>query len=345
MVLFQLLALAALVISVFSPSCASNSQCGREGTFCSPGGRDGQILPNRCAFCSTAATAVLPDNSSAADDAESFCQDRTHWKLEYCSYGTPWATPTCPHPACDACSKNEPDGWGVKQSHWYKYSKSRPATYRPNSTWGVTDQEKTFLDNLDAMQMSDMGTLIMAAAVVSFSISKEIRDIRLCKLTILARSPGSKYALTPYARDVTSNAARTTHGTTNVERARALLWDVKGIEIKFEEPYRRRRRLRGQWSGCCQAFCCALCRRERVRELLAEGTSALHAEGREQPPEVTKNVYLKQDDQTESNLHFESAEGTTLIYDGHRWSIYAPPSDGHRKPRWNPSRGSLASVV
>ena len=56
------------------------------------------------------------------------------------------------------------------------------------STWGTTTQARILQDNMDAMQLSDQGMLLVASAIVSFSLADEIRDIKLCEITIAQRA-------------------------------------------------------------------------------------------------------------------------------------------------------------
>ena len=157
---------AAATESVFSPSCTSNAECqrtGRPAFFCGPS--DAAAQPKRCHHCGDAVTdplllgpepvtvALLPPNATA------FCD------------GNP------DHQACLIC----PDfpGWGGNATC------SGSGLCMPG--WGDIDRATVAAGNIEAMKTSDSLVLILAAAVVSFHIAAEIKDITLTKICINQR--------------------------------------------------------------------------------------------------------------------------------------------------------------
>jgi hypothetical protein len=213
MVLFQTLAVLAILYNTAAPSCESNLQCTGPGTFCGSIG----IFKARCATCGEWAAVHAYDSTMGEQhsdrdddpeydhflDAESFCANSTYYREEYCDDSTAYddydsTINACVHPACAACPGPDGDpnpGWGVP----VRLAATIPGTFDvsflpdENSTWGTTSQHTVIHGNIHTMQPSDMAMLVLVATIVSFSLADEVRDIKLCELSIDDRAGSNSW--------------------------------------------------------------------------------------------------------------------------------------------------------
>lgn len=93
----------------------------------------------------------------------------------------------CPHPACRACAKL--DGFGVPAKVWMNQPDRPDGDYQ----WGINDHLELFTGSVGSMLVSDFVALGLCATVISFSLSAELRDVKLCEITIRAR--GDKFPM------------------------------------------------------------------------------------------------------------------------------------------------------
>ena len=160
----------------------------------------------RCKTCSIAPEFVARDLGAetldavktmvAGDlaDAIAFCTNRTNRLEAYCDDSTT-DEETCGHPACRACPVNP--GWGVP----YGLAVSRAGrgqvdlrqgefgdAHLENSTWGTTSERTITRGSTRAMKYSDTAVLLVTSTVVSFSLAREVRDIKLCEITMHGHS-------------------------------------------------------------------------------------------------------------------------------------------------------------
>eukprot|EP01046_Picozoa_sp_COSAG06_P009196 COSAG06_NODE_477_length_15216_cov_133.572402_2_plen_653_part_00 len=204
LVLFQVFAVLAIIWNTVRPSCVNNLHCDRTGTYCTAtGGEHG-----RCEYCANAGAA---DGQLAIDrylfggldevNATSLCADERQYSADYCDHSTANAE-TCAHPACRACpgSTEDPNpGWGVP----YRLAITRTGRgntghypdigWMENSTWGITLEHTVIRDNVAAMQYSDGAMLGLASTIVGLNLADEIRDIKLCEITINDRGGGKPW--------------------------------------------------------------------------------------------------------------------------------------------------------
>lgn len=193
MVIFQALAMLAIIFNTKIPSCVTNLQCERVGWYCTAiGDNSGRCEP--CAY------AGDPDHLNELN-AEGFCANETQFSADYCDRSIADGEKTCAHPACRACPDQDAPGWGLSYRKAISTGngnvglevmawKGKWATHAGNSTWGITSEHTFVRDNVQAMKLSDFAMLFIVATVVSFSLAAEIRDIKLCELTIHDRGGG-----------------------------------------------------------------------------------------------------------------------------------------------------------
>eukprot|EP01049_Picozoa_sp_SAG25_P004467 SAG25_NODE_282_length_10426_cov_27.226784_6_plen_818_part_00 len=182
LVLFQAIACYAIYFDTQNPSCVTNTQC-RRGMWCTAlSGVEG-----RCEYCAYASRWGLDL------DAVAYCADKDHYSEIYCDESTGFTDLECSHPACRACpgaDKGRNPGWGSA----YRIAKSKAnVSVHPddkwfeNSTWGTTSAHSEVWANSHSMQFTDAAVLTLVAAVVSFKIAEECKDIMLCEVTIANR--------------------------------------------------------------------------------------------------------------------------------------------------------------
>ena len=210
LVLFQALALLAIIWNTMNPSCMDNLHCGRVGTYCRATGGTG----GRCDYCAWVGHPAVLDEANAT----AFCADATRLSAEYCDGSTANGKKACAHPACRACpgSTEDPNpGWGVPyhlaitstghdrkhypDDRWMENSTFDGPVSIGNSTWGITSEHTIVRGNVAAMQYSDYAMLALASTVVSFNLADEIRDIKLCEITIHDRAGTSPWRWRSYA--------------------------------------------------------------------------------------------------------------------------------------------------
>ena len=214
LVVFQLAALSAILVGIFTPGCSTQADCdGRLGTYCdsAPGGSgrcqlcgdigrftglvviDEALAVNETSFNPLALesqitqrfrhTVMNANFSSAAD----FCADPSHFRREYCDGAVFLGGETqCRHPACQGCLKHE-ELPGVEE---YCNSPAGIARREKDGAasicgWGHSGGDAVIFDSLRNPGPANCLALIVAMVMVALPLSDQVVSIKACFVALI----------------------------------------------------------------------------------------------------------------------------------------------------------------
>lgn len=211
MVLVQVSTLTAVWVSEFAPRCQFNLHCQRPENFCVPLPADGETYPpgiqsRRCGWCTPEVEYLFGAIYAGMNvtNATAFCSDRTMWKSDFCNNDPLIRSSTyfversprtgeaiaCAHPACFVCGVSSDPPVLFRAT---SQSQSEPDNER--SSWGIISERNWIEGNAKMMLNSDKGTLLLTSLLVSWGLASEIRDVKLCEMTIEARGANTLWRL------------------------------------------------------------------------------------------------------------------------------------------------------